>query len=120
MKEVKKHSVRGIWALAWLIQAIVMFLVCAGASLSIGVSPTLYDMMLWFVVPVCGAATACAAVRFGRLLNYAAWIAPPACLFWAHYLVWGFAPPAGCALLCAFVSLVGAAAGEVLRQRKEK
>ena len=120
MKEEKKRRLRGAWAIAWVLQVIAMLIVSAGASVSIGASVPLYNLALWIAVPACGALTACAAVRFGGLLNYTAWVAPPACLFLAHYLIWGFAPPAGPALLCAFVSLVGAAAGEVLRQHKNQ
>lgn len=108
------------WIVAWLIQIAEMLAVSALASLSLGVHPALYSLALWVLTPLIGAATACRAVLRG-LLNYAAWIAPPVCLFAAHNLIWGYVPPAGAMLLCAFVSLVGAAAGEVLaRQRPKK
>ena len=55
----------------------------------------------------------------GGLNNYLAWIMPAPCLYGVNYLVWGFAPPAGPALLTAFLSLVGAAAGQVIVQRSD-
>ena len=71
------------------------------------------------VTTAAGLLTACAAVKRG-LNNYAAWIAPPACLFAVHYAVWGFSPPAGAALVTALTSLVGAAAGEVIVHGKRR
>ena len=46
--------------------------------------------------------------------------APPVMLFVGYVLVWGYAPSAGPVFLCDFVSLVGAATGEVLNQRQKK
>ena len=118
MSNIKKKPARTGWIVAWAIQILEMLALGALASLSLWVHPTLYALALWLIVPLMGALTACRAVRRG-LLNYAAWIAPPVCLFAAHTLIWGYVPPAGAMLLCAFVALVGAAAGEVLaRQRR--
>lgn len=75
-------------------------------------------LMLWVATPVAGLVTACKAVQRG-LNNYLAWIPPAPCLCLANWLVWGYAPPAGPALLTALTSLVGAAAGQVLTQRNE-
>lgn len=117
MKSHKENPKRIGWLAAWIIQIAEMLAACALASLSLGLHPTLYGLALWLIVPLLGAFTACRAVRRG-LLNYAAWIAPPACLFAAHILIWGYVPPAGAMLLGAFVSLVGAAAGEVLNRQR--
>ena len=106
------------WILAWMIQIAEMLAACAAQALSYGVHATLYGLLLWVGVPLAGLFTACAAVKRG-LLNYAAWIATPACLYAAHYALWGFSPAAGAALVTALASLVGAAAGEVIvRGRK--
>lgn len=78
-----------------------------------------HGVLLWGLMPVAGLLSACQAVRRG-LNNYLAWIAPAACLYGANILIWGYSPPAGAALLTAFASLVGAAAGEVLNQRSPK
>ena len=105
------------WIAAWLIQIAEMLAVCLVQALAHGANAWLYAALLWVAVPLTGLLTACQAVRRG-LLNYAAWIAPPACLFAVHYAVWRFSPAPGAGVLTAFTSLVGAAAGEVLRLRK--
>jgi len=87
-------------------------------ALAQGVGALPRALMLWVATPVAGMVTACGAVQRG-LNNYLAWIPPALCLFLANWLVWGYAPPAGPALLTALTSLVGAAAGQVLMQRGE-
>ena len=116
MKSNAKSPRRLGWLRAWAIQIAASLLAGALASGSLGLHATLYGLLLWIAVPLAGAFTACRAV-LGGLNNYLAWLAPPACLYAAHYLIWRYAPPAGPALVCAFVSLVGAAAGEVLKAR---
>lgn len=118
MKNTSSHR-RPRWLWAWMIQIIEMLAVGLAASALNGLSPVACDIALWVVVPIAGAITACRAVRRG-LLNYAAWLAPPVCMYATHYALWRYAPPAGAALVCAFVSLVGAAAGEVLNQREKR
>lgn len=117
MKNQNERETGRRWPMAWGVQIAVTLAAGFAAAAAYGVHPALYGAMLWGLVPLAGGWTACRAVRRG-LLNYAAWIAPPACLYAAHYALWRFAPSAGAALLCAFVSLVGAAAGEVLNQNK--
>ena len=107
------------WLRALALQITTMLAACLLQALSYGVSAGLYAALLWGMVPVAGLLTACRAVRRG-LLNYVAWIAPPACMYIVHYALWGFSPAAGAGLLTAFLSLVGAAAGEVLNQRNPK
>ncbi|MBR2699881.1 MAG: hypothetical protein IKE76_14940 [Clostridia bacterium] len=107
------------WIAAWAVQIAVMLGAGALSALSLGVHPALYGAALWLLMPLLGAYTALRAVRRG-LLNYAAWIAPPVCECAAHVLIWGYLPPAGAMLLCAFVSLIGAAAGEVLNRQKKR
>ena len=104
------------WLKAWILQIIIMLAASILQALSYWISPLLYDILLWAALPLAGMYTAYRAV-LGGLLNYAAWIAPPACMFIAHLAIWKFSPPAGPALLCAFISLIGAAAGEVMNQR---
>ncbi len=106
------------WALAWGIQVLEMLAAGLLAALSYGAGAGLYAVLLWGGVPLAGLFTACRAVRRG-LNNYLAWLAPAPCLFGAHYLLWGFSPNPGAGLLTAFLSLVGAAAGEVLNQREK-
>lgn len=104
------------WIWAWALQIAEMLTVCLVESLCAGVHAVIHGLLLWGLVPLAGLLTSCRAVQRG-LLNYAAWLAPAACLYGMNMLVWGFAPSAGAALLTAFLSLVGAAAGEVLVQR---
>ncbi|MBQ8111236.1 MAG: hypothetical protein IJ124_13855 [Clostridia bacterium] len=105
------------WLMAWALQIIEMLAAGLLASLAYGAGAGLYAAALWGLVPLAGLLTACRAVRRG-LNNYLAWIAPAGCLYAAHFLLWGFSPAAGAALVTAFLSLVGAAAGEVLNQRE--
>ena len=107
------------WLWAWLGQIAVMLAVSLLASLARPASEALYSLLTWALVPAAGLLTACAAVRLG-LNNYLAWLAPAPCLYAAHYALWRFSPSAGAALLTAFLSLVGAAAGDVLNQRRKK
>ena len=104
------------WLWAWALQIGCMLAAGLLASLAYGAGAALYGVALWGFVPLAGLLTACRAVRRG-LNNYLAWLAPAPCLYAAHTLLWGFSPHAGAALLTAFCSLVGAAAGEVLNQR---
>ena len=106
------------WPAAWGIQIVEALIAGALASLSLGIHPWAYNVALWALTPLIGAITAFQAVRRG-LLNYAAWIAPPACLCAAHTLIWGYLPSAGAMLLCAFIALVGAASGEVYIQQHQ-
>ena len=107
------------WAWAWALQAVEALAAGFLASLAYGAGAVLYGAALWGLVPLAGLLTACRAVGRG-LNNYLAWLAPPACLYLAHLLVWGFSPPAGAGLLTALMSLVGAASGEVLNQRRRQ
>lgn len=107
------------WIAALGIQAAEMLAAGFVQAFSYGVHPALYAALLWAGMPLAGLLTACAAVNRG-LNNYAAWIAPPACLYAAHFAVWGYSPSAGAALLTALAALVGAAAGEVLVRRSKR
>ena len=119
MKYKLVNPSKRLWPKALAIQ--ILFSLAAGllTSLAEGLSPVVSALALWLFMPLAGAFTAFQAVRRG-LLNYAAWLAPPVSLYVAHFLLWRYAPPAGPALLCAFISLVGAAAGEVYVQRKRQ
>jgi len=106
------------WPLAWLLQIAEMLAAGALTACTDMLHPALFAVMSWAVMPVLGLLTSCRATRRG-LLNYAAWIAPPACMWLSHYVIWGYSPAPGPAIACAFLSLVGAAAGEVLNQQKK-
>lgn len=104
------------WPLVWLAQWASMF----AAGLLIAASDLLgaavYAAASWIGMPLLGAVSAYRATRRG-LLNYAAWIAPPVCMGASHWLLYGYPPATGPVLLSALISLVGAAAGEVMNQR---
>lgn len=106
------------WWTAWIIQAVEMLAAGFAVALSQGLGAVPHDVALWALMPAAGLLSACRAVLRG-LNNYLAWIAPAPCLYAANYLLWGYSPPAGPALVTALFSLVGAAAGQVLLQRRK-
>lgn len=106
------------WPVALLIQAAAALAVAYGASQLLWISPALYAAGAWALVPAFGAASAYWATVRG-LSNYAAWIAPPVAAVLGHYLAFFYPPQsAGPAFVCAVLSVVGAAAGEVVKQRR--
>ena len=104
------------WLWAWILQIAEMLAICLVAALIKGMSAALHAVLLWGCVPLAGLFAACQAVRRG-LNNYAACIAPAACLLVVYLLTWGFSPPPGAALLTALTSLIGAAAGQVITEQ---
>ena len=107
------------WARAWLLQGILMLLLALVIPLStLALSnPTLAEKLgYWLVFPLAGAASALFVTLRG-LNPYAAWIAPPVSLGLIPWLITGFPPPFGSVLLTAFVGLIAAATGDVIRKR---
>lgn len=107
------------WLIVWLLQFAAAFVVSGLLSLSLWLGHAAYGVCMWALLPVAGCISAYLATVNG-LLNYAAWIAPPVAMALSHMAVWYYPPEAGPVLLCAFVSLVGAAAGEVVLRTNEK
>lgn len=107
------------WLWVWLIQIAASLLIGTIAALSLWLGGSLHAACMWGLAPVAGFAAACIATRKG-LNNYAAWIAPPAMLALGYLLVWAYPPTPGPVFLCAFISLVGAATGEVCKLRQKK
>ena len=115
-----KNPLKGLrWLWIWLIQIAVMALLSLLASLSFFASGALYGICLWLLLPLAGAVSAYLATVKG-LLNYAAWLAPAIVLVAVHALLYGYAPHLGQVFLLAFVSLVGAAAGEVVKRGRKR
>ena len=113
-----KKKLNWLWAL--LIQSAAMLLLSLIGALTLYLGSTLHAIIQWAVLPIAGCASAYIATIVG-LNNYIAWIAPPVMGFIAHLIAWGFVPTPGPILLCALISLIGAAAGEVVkRQNNEK
>lgn len=107
------------WPLVWLIQAAASLLLGALTALSILLGGFVHGAFAWGIMPLGGMAAGYAAVRRG-LNNYLAFLAPPLMEALANLLIWRYLPPVGPVFLCGFLSLVGAAAGEVrnLQERK--
>lgn len=117
MKRCKYLMLRLRWLWIWLAQIAVMALLSLLASLSFFLSSFLYGLCLWVLLPLAGFAAAYLATVKG-LLNYAAWLAPAIVLVAVHALLYGYAPHLGQIFLLSFVSLVGAATGEVVKRRR--
>jgi len=107
------------WLWIWMLQFAAVLAAALLLSLSMWLGGVAYKICMWAVMPAVGAVSACLATKAG-LLNYAAWIAPPLMLILGHSLLWAYAPNPGPILVCAFVSLVGAATGEVMKRQGRK
>ena len=83
----------------------------AGHAIATHFCPTQDPVHQISIIPR-GMAAGYIAVRRG-LNNYLGWLAPPLMEVLGNALVWGYPPSAGPVFVCAFVSLVGAATGEV-------
>ena len=117
MAKRSTKNTRGIsWPLIWLIQAVAALALGALAALSALLGGFIHGAFLWALMPLGGAAAACVATLRG-LNNYLAWLAPPLMEIAASMLIWGYSPEAGPVFLCGFLSLVGAAAGEVCKRQ---
>ena len=116
MKNRKRRGPRVKWPVIWLVQMISMLALSVLIALSYYLSAVLHGVLIWGLLSIAGFVSACLATQRG-LLNYAAWIMPPTMGFVGHYLVWDYLPGAGPILLCALISLVGAATGEVIRRQ---
>ena len=82
--------------------------------------PIMFQRIIsWIVIQIAGAVSAYYAVRTG-LGNFFAWIMPPVLYAAIPWLVIGYPPNAGPMLLCALLSITGAAAGDEMNKREEK
>lgn len=109
----KKMHCRWPWIL--LVQSAATIAVFCLLSLSLWLGGFIHGLFLWVLTPVAGFISACIATRAG-LLNYAAWLIPPLAQIAASMILWGYPANVGPVFLCAFISLVGAATGEVLKR----
>ena len=112
-----KHKIK--WPIIWLLQCAAMLAASALTALSLWLGGTVHAVMSWGFMPLAGFFAAMTATRAG-LLNYSAWLAPPLMMFIAHRVFWAYSPKVGPVFLCAFISLVGAASGEVLKQQTKE
>ena len=118
---MRKHGLKRLrWLWVWLVQIAACLLLGGALSWTLWLGRVLYAVCMWGLMPLLGGVSAYWATKKG-LLNYAAWIAPPLCQALGHMAVWFYPPSPGPVLVCVFVSIVGAAAGEVrLREQHKK
>ena len=90
-------------------------------ALALYMGPAVYGVCQWALLPIIGAAISYGITVRG-VNNYLAWIIPPVTAAGAHYLAFFYMPPsAGPVMVCALASIVGAAAGDVVKKiRKSK
>lgn len=103
---------------------LLQLLITAAASylgaLSLFAGDILHDVCQWLLLPVIGAITSY-KITVGGVNNFIAWIIPPLAGVLAHYLAFFYLPEnPGPLLACAFVSIVGAATGDVVKKNKSK
>lgn len=120
---MKKKNLRGVFRHKWpwilLFQIILTLAVFALFSLSLWLGGFVHGLCLWLFTPLAGFTSACIATRRG-LLNYLTWLIPPIAQVAVNLLMWGYPPSVGPVFLCAFISLVGSATGEVLKRAHDK
>jgi len=120
MKATHAHKKPHIkWPLILLLQIIATLGLFCLLSLSLWLGSFVHGLVLWGITPIAGFISACIATRAG-LLNYAAWPVPPLAQLAAELILWGYPSRVGPVFLCAFVSLVGAATGEVLKRQHNR
>ena len=109
------------WKLLWPAQALLMLIIALLSTFLPLLFPAaalpLRIVFLWILPAAAGAWTACLLAKSG-LNSYAAWIVPPIIHSIVPLLILSYLPSPFSMLLCAFVSLIGAAAGDVLSKRK--
>ena len=110
------------WKLLWPVQALIMLIIALLSTFLPLLFPAaalpLRIIFLWILPSAAGAWTACLLTQSG-LNSYAAWIIPPVIHSVTPLIALGYLPAPFSMLLCAFISLVGAAAGDVLSKRKQ-
>ncbi|HIV31317.1 MAG TPA: hypothetical protein IAB20_10500 [Candidatus Pullichristensenella excrementipullorum] len=102
----------------WLLQATLALAAYVLLTLLIWLPGAWYELAAWALMPALGCISAYLVTRRG-VNNYIAWLAPPVCVFFAHYIVTGYTPDGpGPTLLTALLAIVGAAAGHVRNEGK--
>ena len=105
------------WILLIQAASALGFSVCAALTLFLG--KWFHGVFVWALTPLFGAVSAYLAAQKG-LNNYIAWIVPPLTELLGYFLVWNTLPQPGPVMVCALVTLFGAAAGHVKKTRAEK
>lgn len=99
----------------------LQFCVCLLICLAVFVLRPIWrgmDVIRWMLPPLTALLSAFFAVK-RRINPYLAWLPPPLSLTIAGFVAsMGIAPEGGLMLLCAFMGVTGAAAGDVYNKRK--
>jgi len=121
MKKQPKQAkpLRILWPWVLLLQIIATLAVYMLLCQSLWLGGFAHGLCLWFLTPAAGFISACIATRKG-LLNYVALLVPPLAQIAASLIFWGYLPQTGPVFLCGFISLVGAATGEVLKGQHKR
>ena len=112
-----RRPMRLKWLRAMLVQILITLAAYLLLDLSLWLGGALYFLCKWVLMPVCGLLSACIATRAG-FFNYLAFLVPPLMSLLSSQILWGYLPQPAPVFVCGFASLVGAAAGEVLKQSK--
>ncbi len=100
---------------------VLQFCACLLICLSVFVLRPIWrgmDVIRWILPPLAALLSAFFAVKL-KVNPYLAWLPPPLALTLAGFIAsMGIAPEGGLMLLCAFIGVTGAAAGDVYNKRK--
>jgi len=111
MKKKKSHI--SVLAIQLIFTTVVFMLLRLLRPVSI-----LYTVSIYVLIPLLGAISAFYTVDKG-INAYLAWLVPPICATISGLIAsMGYLPEAGSVILCAFISLTGAAAGETAKRFK--
>lgn len=106
-------------ALILALQAVALFVLAALSAILRPVAG-LYWLLKWLILPLAGAFTAYLATRKG-VNPYVAWIFPPLMATLAGTLIsLGYAPEGGGIVVCALISILGAATGDVINRSSHR
>lgn len=113
----------GHWLIILLLQVVaisllIVLLLLLSFSVAAPDGGVIYDVAMWFLIPVLGFFSSLVAVRAG-LNPYAAWVAPAACQTMAHVALTAMPPSSpGMPMIVLLLSVIGAATGDEINRRR--
>ena len=113
----REHHLNAWWVLPVHFSSTLVFSILNALTLYLG--KWFHAVFMWALTPLFGAVAAYLATTRG-LNNYIAWIVPPLTQTLGYLLIWNTLPQPGTVLVCALVTLFGAAAGQVRKTRGGK